>query len=564
MSSSTDAGGGDPATLSSDVKHRVAETSSGNHEDSTRNQDHHNNNSSNNKRKRQKQPNHRSSNKKSNKATSRKESAKQNTWRRPDKNAVAQHVASDTANSADATMALQDGGGSEAPGDGGDDYRGDTPSAGSFAHPSLREAFGVELWESEEQKRDALEGTEMKSKRKVAMLIGFLGTNYGGFQSNPQQKTLQAILELAMFRCGWISDSNFGWPHKYSWSNAARTDKGVHACAQVCSAKIVLPDAVWDDTTGVELDRARERLNAQLPSDITVMDLARTTRSFCGKTGRDRVRYQYMIPSFLLHPDWKRLFEENGIVGDRRRKEKYPDKEPYLTSEEKHRVQESLKGYRSTEESRQLLQTALRKYEGTKQFHSFTRGLRPGQAQAQRFIESFNVQNPVVVDGVEWVPTQVLGQSFLLHQIRKMISVAVDVARGRAPLDFMDQALSKETYYTINTAPAQGLFLEMSFYGGYNRHKKKQNSDLPDLDWTVDGPAKDRWAAFRDVIRQHIIQEESELGSFVHYMYVQDYIYGVAENYRLSDVCEPTAVETTSGPTQDSAVEDPSEKKDIE
>jgi tRNA pseudouridine(38-40) synthase len=70
-------------------------------------------------------------------------------------------------------------------------------------------------------------------KRKLGILVSFLGSRYGGFQINAGQRTLQAELELALFRAGIISSSNFGWPSKYSWSNSARTDKGVHAAAQV-------------------------------------------------------------------------------------------------------------------------------------------------------------------------------------------------------------------------------------------------------------------------------------------------------------------------------------------
>mmetsp|Transcript_22849 Transcript_22849/g.54131 ORF Transcript_22849/g.54131 Transcript_22849/m.54131 type:complete len:714 (-) Transcript_22849:57-2198(-) len=454
----------------------------------------------------------------------------------------------------------QDGKGGDKDGDGEDaaaiDWKSKDPSTGSFAHPSLREEFNVTLWKDEDEKKAVLDSlsTEATSKRKVAMLIGFLGTKYGGFQSNPKQRTLQAEIELAMFRTGLINETNFGFPHKYSWSNAARTDKGVHACAQVCSAKVMLTEQVCEDPSGEKLDRIRERMNELLPDDIQIVDIVRTTRSFCAKTARDRVRYQYMVPSFLLHPDWKPLFDQNGITGNRQQKREQEreherdntagesggqefvggKREPYLSKDEIKKIQDTVKGYRSTEESRKRLQQALDKYEGTKQYQSFTRGLKPGQAQAARYVENFVAQDPIIVDDVEWIPTQVLGQSFLLHQIRKMISVAVDVARGAAPLDFLDGALTKHNLYKINTAPAEGLFLEMSLYGGYNRHKDKQNAGrLPDLDWTKAGAANDRWSAMRDVIRKHIIQEEAQLGSFVHYMYVQDFVYGVRENYKL-------------------------------
>jgi tRNA pseudouridine(38-40) synthase len=256
-----------------------------------------------------------------------------------------------------------------------------------------------------------------------------------------------------------------------------------------------------------------------------VLDVARTTRSFCAKTQRDRARYQYMIPSFLLHTDARSVLTEQGIPLEGR---KEIAKEP-LSKEEIQKLQPILKAYRSTDEQRELLKAALKKYEGTHPFHNFTKGLKPGQASANRYIESFRVQDPVIIDGVEWIPTQVLGQSFLLNQIRKMISMAVDVARGVASLEAMDKALTKMTTLRVSLAPAQGLFLEMSYYGGYNK-RKAQNKELPDLDWTVEGPATDRWEAFRNTIRKHIVEEEALQGNFLQYFYQQECIF----KYKLS------------------------------
>ena len=296
----------------------------------------------------------------------------------------------------------------------------------------------------------------------------------------------------------------------------------VHACAQVCSVKIELPEKEWENTLpkNDRLNGPREILNSNLPSDIRVLDMVRTTRNFCAKTQRDRVRYQYMVPSFLLHNDWRGIMEKQGIDTTKGRKALGNSKTP-LTTEEAEKVYAVLREYRSTEENRNLLQAALDKYQGTNFYHNFTKGLKPGQASAQRFIENFKAQDPVIVDGIEWIPTQVLGQSFLLHQIRKMICVAIDVARGAAPLEFMDKALDKTQSMALHVAPAQGLFLEMSYFGGYNRRKGQQpNHDLTDIDWTQDGPAKDRWSAFRDEVRSHICREDKNQLNFVQYLYL--------------------------------------------
>ena len=300
---------------------------------------------------------------------------------------------------------------------------------------------------------------------------------------------------------------------------------GVHACAQVCSLKLELHENDWEahtDNNTVEerLVGARQRLQKNLPDDICVISMNRTTRNFCAKTQRDRVRYQYMIPSFLLHPDWRTIMTEQGvdINSGREARENY-SKMP-LSVEMATKIQLILREYRSTEDNRNLLQSALRKYEGTHPFHNFTKNIKPGQPQGQRFIESFEVSDPVIVDGMEWIPTEVLGQSFLLHQIRKMVCVAVDIARGAVPIEFIDKALSNKENLALHVAPAQGLFLEMSYFDGYNRRKNSQsNHDLLDLNWTVDGPVKDRWIQFRDVVRDHIVQEEKNEMNFIQYLF---------------------------------------------
>lgn len=141
---------------------------------------------------------------------------------------------------------------------------------GSYADPEMREMFNVSIPEldstdavkNDEQKEknnddgtvsgDQKETVEKKSqndesktgtevevpavkknpKRKVALLLGFKGTEYVGMQINKGQKTIQAQVELGLFKAGLIAKSNFGHPKKYGWSNSARTDKGVHSCAQ--------------------------------------------------------------------------------------------------------------------------------------------------------------------------------------------------------------------------------------------------------------------------------------------------------------------------------------------
>ena len=136
-------------------------------------------------------------------------------------------------------------------GDGVRDKRDDPPQLGSYANPAMREMYGVtlDLEEATAATTSATDTNDDKNletekkdtvKRKVALLLGFLGTKYGGFQINPEQKSIQAEMELALYRSGMISKDNFGTQHKYSWSNSARTDKGKQSRVECSTDRMVV------------------------------------------------------------------------------------------------------------------------------------------------------------------------------------------------------------------------------------------------------------------------------------------------------------------------------------
>lgn len=392
---------------------------------------------------------------------------------------------------------------------------------GSYAHPEFR------AWRQIDDTLPPQPTTTTNKKtvkRKVAMLIGYKGTKYGGFQINIGQRTLQSEIEFALYKVGFLRVENFGYPQKYSWSTSGRTDKGVHAAAQTISCKIELED---DATT---MDTVRERMNAALEgTDITVLGVERTTRMFCAKKNRDRVRYRYILPSFLLDPQAQELLKakvQHSTAGDSLDdiNNDATATQPAISPQEIEELWPHFQSVRSTPTQRELLSSTLAQYEGTHSFHNFTKGVAPTEARAKRYIVNFKVHDPILHAGIEWIPTSVLGQSFLLHQIRKMIGCAVAVVQGAAPPTFLrNVALSPQVRQSLPTAPAQGLFLEMSFYDLYNKIKRQRNnSTVPDLVWNAtEGPLFERWSQCVADISAHIMQEERESGNFVQYLYAQ-------------------------------------------
>jgi len=402
------------------------------------------------------------------------------------------------------------------------------PHGGSYAHPDMKE---ISLLTKVPDMEDTLVESDVNSetssqgkfpKRKVAILLGFKGSNYSGMAMNIGMRTIQAELEQAMYRAGCISKSNYGFPSKYSWSNSARTDKGVHSCAQVCSGKVLMIDEDWDVV--------RTEINNFLPSDIRVLDIVKTNRKFVARTYRDKVRYMYLLPSFILRDrnELRDIFTKQGCP-DNGRFARDPLSETELAA-----IRPQLLNYRINKNQMELLRIALRSMEGTRYFHNYTNGKSWTDKAAQRYIIRFEALEPVIDEnGVEWIPTQITGQSFLLHQIRKMVCMASEVARGAANLSVIEDSFSQRKMQT-SIAPAQGLFLDMSFFEQYN-NDKRHNVESPILWHEIEdtsNTAAQGIQKFKEMtLMKHIMKEEYNEGNFIKYIFVQEFKFDADEAY---------------------------------
>jgi hypothetical protein len=156
------------------------------------------------------------------------------------------------------------------------------------------------------------------------------------------------------------------------------------------------------------------------------------------------------------------------------------------------RSRRDLARYRVSSERMESLRAGLKIFEGTHNFHNYTRRLGSDDATVNRYIISFVPLDPVIVpsgssssssvddDGAmsddhdtQWIPLQVVGQSFLLNQIRKMVSAAIDHARGAVDTETIANSLTGMCKMKVDVAPPNGLFLDRSYFELYNRHKVK-------------------------------------------------------------------------------------------
>lgn len=132
-------------------------------------------------------------------------------------------------------------------------------------------------------------------------------------------------------------------------------------------------------------------------------------------------------------------------------------------------LRENLRSYRIPrcvlDRARRQIQTCV----GQHNFHNFTVRKSAEDPEAIRIMRQFTISEPFLdVQGMEWVKITFLGDSFMLHQIRKMVGMLILMTRSRSPLKLWYEALQRPRIH-VPVAPAEGLLLDSPLFTGYHR-----------------------------------------------------------------------------------------------
>lgn len=146
-------------------------------------------------------------------------------------------------------------------------------------------------------------------KRKVAMVLSYVGSKYHGLQLATQEgiETVESVLLRSLVDIGAVWPSNAESLSKIKWSRASRTDKGVHAARIVLSLKLEIykdwipqPPVDQEISENANYQKVVDLLNEKLPEDIRVMSCVRVNDSFTARTACTWREYQYTIPTDIL------------------------------------------------------------------------------------------------------------------------------------------------------------------------------------------------------------------------------------------------------------------------
>jgi len=117
--------------------------------------------------------------------------------------------------------------------------------------------------------------------RNLALTISYDGTSFAGFQRQPNQRTVQGVLEEALSRLEATQSNNTP-----TVTGSGRTDAGVHALAQVVNFVSVkdLPDSAY-----------LRGLNSLLPRDLVVKDVVEVPLDFNARKSAKAKEYHYWL-----------------------------------------------------------------------------------------------------------------------------------------------------------------------------------------------------------------------------------------------------------------------------
>ncbi len=236
----------------------------------------------------------------------------------------------------------------------------------------------------------------------IKLTIEYDGTNYCGWQIQPNGQTIQQVLEQALEKILGV---------KIRLNGSGRTDSGVHALGQVANF-------VYGGD--IDLWRLPRGLNALTPPDVVIKQAELAPESFdARRDARSRV-YRYRI--------WNQPFSSPF-----HRRYSWHLHDPLELAP---------------------MQEAIRSLEGEHNFASFqAAGCDALHPVRKIYHNSLSRENDFLVYTIE-------ATAFLRHMVRNIVGTLIEVGRGeRSPAEFAELLQGQDRTRAGPTAPPQGLFL---------------------------------------------------------------------------------------------------------
>jgi tRNA pseudouridine38-40 synthase len=247
--------------------------------------------------------------------------------------------------------------------------------------------------------------------------LAYDGLPYVGFARQPDQVTVQGELELALGRLAG---------HPVATICAGRTDRGVHALAQVVHTDIDPSSKRGAKLLSQPLEVVRSRLDQQLGHAITIWQVRRVPRHFDARFDATMRGYRYRLVDATA---------ANPI----RRNDRWQVTSPLSVP---------------------AMRAAAEPLLGEHDFASFCRKA-PGKTTRRRLDElAISRPSPGRID------IRLTGPAFCHQMVRAIVGCLEEVGAGRERPEFVGEVLrARDRSVAARVAPAHGLTLERVGYG---------------------------------------------------------------------------------------------------
>lgn len=234
------------------------------------------------------------------------------------------------------------------------------------------------------------------------MEIAYDGTNYRGWQIQPEEITIEGLLNQALSELLHEEITVIG---------ASRTDSGVHAIGNV---------AVFDTNTMIPAEKISYAVNQHLPWDIRVQSSVEVSEDFHPRRVKSKKTYEYHILNRNIAIPTKRLYS-------------------YFV-------------YYNLDIA--AMQEAANYLIGEHDFKSFS-SIKTQASTTVRTICGLKVERDGYI-----IKIKVTGSGFLYNMIRIIAGTLIEVGRGaKHPTEIEHMLKGLDRNLTGPTAPAQGLTL---------------------------------------------------------------------------------------------------------
>ncbi|AKP67010.1 tRNA pseudouridine(38-40) synthase TruA [Companilactobacillus ginsenosidimutans] len=242
------------------------------------------------------------------------------------------------------------------------------------------------------------------------LTIAYDGSNFHGFQRQPDQRTVQGILEKVL--------SKMTKGKHVEVLGSGRTDAGVHAFGQVVS---------FQYPGNIPADSMLKAVNSLLPLDVITKKSEIVADDFHARFGVKKKTYSYRVDCGHYTDPFKRFYTGH-----------------YPYSLDVHKIEDAIVDLIGE--------------------HDFTSFAASGGVIENKVRTIYDANVKYLEDSNELV-FEFTGNGFLYNMVRILVATLLEIGNGRRPVhDFQRLFEVKDRQEARGTAPASGLYLKEVFY----------------------------------------------------------------------------------------------------